>query len=68
MNARDIDITIAGNTLNISGRKDEKEECEGEAERGHGEGDAGAVEDAGEDVAAQLVGPEEKSRGGALEA
>jgi HSP20 family protein len=28
--ARDIDVTIAGSTLNISGRKDEKEECEQE--------------------------------------
>lgn len=27
---RDIDISITGTTLNISGKKDEKEECEGE--------------------------------------
>jgi HSP20 family protein len=30
MNARDIEITIAGSTLNITGRKQEKEECEQE--------------------------------------
>jgi HSP20 family protein len=30
INARDIEITIAGTTLNITGRKEEKEECEQE--------------------------------------
>jgi len=30
VNPRDIDITIAGTTLNITGKKQEKEECEGE--------------------------------------
>ncbi|MEY5031536.1 MAG: hypothetical protein RL354_567, partial [Planctomycetota bacterium] len=30
MNARDIEITIAGSTLNITGRKQEREECEQE--------------------------------------
>jgi HSP20 family protein len=28
--ARDLDISVTGNTLVISGRKDEREECEGE--------------------------------------
>ena len=30
MSARDIEVTIAGTTLNITGRKQEKEECEQE--------------------------------------
>ncbi|MFZ9882590.1 MAG: Hsp20/alpha crystallin family protein [Phycisphaerales bacterium] len=28
--ARELEITVAGTTLNISGKKEEKEECEGE--------------------------------------
>ena len=30
VNPRDIDISISGTTLNITGKKEEKEECEGE--------------------------------------
>jgi len=30
VNPRDIDITVAGTTLNITGKKDEREECEQE--------------------------------------
>lgn len=30
VNPRDIDISLSGTTLNITGKKEEKEECEGE--------------------------------------